>query len=127
MGKALVRTSVSFIGRPPHCCRSALRQIMRPRPGGSEPLAITCSVQIVRVALSKRTRLPVRTFTATTLKRISPELMRSKSTSRSSVALRNLVSIDLLAVEEPKPRAGEDTGGVVRRSDRPVVQAHALV
>ena len=35
--------------------------------------------------------------------------------------------IDLLAVEEPKPQAGEDTGGVVRGSDRPVVQTHAVV
>jgi hypothetical protein len=34
--------------------------------------------------------------------------------------------IDLLAVEEPKPKAGEDTGGVVRGSDRPVVQTHAV-
>jgi len=35
--------------------------------------------------------------------------------------------IDLLAVEEPKPKPGEDTGGVVRGSDRPVVQTHAVV
>ena len=32
--------------------------------------------------------------------------------------------IDLLAVEEPKPKPA---GGVVRGSDRPVVQTHAVV
>ena len=34
--------------------------------------------------------------------------------------------IDLLAVED-EAQAGEDTGGVVRGSDRPVVQTHAVV
>jgi hypothetical protein len=36
--------------------------------------------------------LPVRTFTAPTLKRIGPALMRSKSTSRSSVARSGVMS-----------------------------------
>jgi hypothetical protein len=40
---------------------------------------------------------------------------------------RGRETIDLLEVEEPKPRAGEDTGGVVRGSDRAVVQTHAVV
>ncbi|MPZ38031.1 MAG: hypothetical protein GEU95_08180 [Rhizobiales bacterium] len=35
--------------------------------------------------------------------------------------------IDLLAVEEPKPKPAKDTGRVVRDSDRPVVQTHAVV
>src|SRR5262249_41144276 len=34
---------------------------------------------------------------------------------------------DLLVVNEPKPKASEDTVGVVRGSDRPVVQTHAVV
>jgi hypothetical protein len=34
--------------------------------------------------------------------------------------------IDLLAVEEPKPKL-ESMGGVVRGSDRTVVQTHAVV
>src|SRR3979490_659120 len=35
--------------------------------------------------------------------------------------------IDLLAVEEPKPKPAKIGGGVVRGSDRPVVQTHAFV
>jgi hypothetical protein len=34
--------------------------------------------------------------------------------------------IDLLVVEESKPKPAK-TGGVVRDSDRPVVQTHAVV
>jgi hypothetical protein len=35
--------------------------------------------------------------------------------------------IDLFAVEEPKPKPAKIRGGVVRGSDRPVVQTHAVV
>jgi hypothetical protein len=35
--------------------------------------------------------------------------------------------IDLLVVEEPKPKPAKITGGVVRGSDRRVVQTHAVV
>src|SRR5208283_2971501 len=61
-------------------------------PGGSEPLAITCSGPIWWVVLSKQTKLPVRTLTAPTLKRIRPSLIRSKSTRPSSVAFSGVAS-----------------------------------
>src|SRR5215831_13865298 len=58
---------------------------MAGQPGGSAPLAMMCSGLILWVVESKYTKLPLRMLTAPTLKRISPALMRSKSTSRSGV------------------------------------------
>jgi hypothetical protein len=65
---------------------------MGAKPGGSAPLAMMCSGPMRWRVLSKYTELPVRTFTAPTLKRASHALMRSKSTSRSSVAFSAEVS-----------------------------------
>jgi hypothetical protein len=53
---------------------------------------MTCSGLIVVRASSKYVKLPVRTFTAPILNRISPALIRTKSTDRSSVPFSALVS-----------------------------------
>ena len=51
-----------------------------------------CSGPILWRALSNTTELPVCTFTVPTLRRVTPALMRSKSTSFSSVPRSGSVS-----------------------------------
>jgi len=60
-----------------------------------------CSGLILWLVESKYTKLPLRMLTAPTLKRISPALMRSKSTSRSSVLRNGAVSYQLVASTVP--------------------------
>lgn len=62
------------------------------KPGGSAPLASTCSGPIRIFRLSKYTELPERTLTAPSERRTSLRLIRSKSTSSSSVRVSGLVS-----------------------------------
>jgi hypothetical protein len=57
--------------------------------------------------------------------RIDPEQSpRTCVLPEHKLARRGREIIDLLAVEEPKPKPA---GGVVRGSDRPVVRTHAVV
>jgi hypothetical protein len=60
--------------------------------------------------------LPLRTFTAPTLKRMVLALIRSKSTRRSRVGLRAEVSYQLVA---PGPPAGCRNGGGARGAKKP--------
>src|SRR5262245_49215066 len=61
------------------------------KPGGSAPLAITCSGPITCEVVSKYFMFPVSTCTAPMLNRTNPEFSKSKSTSSSSVALRGIL------------------------------------
>ena len=70
---------------------------MEGKPGGNAPDAMMCSGPIflpsfLNSKLSKYLKLPVVTLTAPTLSRVFRSLMRSKSTSRSSVARSGAVS-----------------------------------
>ena len=70
---------------------------MEGKPGGSAPEAMMCSGPIflpsfLNSKLSKYLRLPEVTPTAPTLSRVFRSLMRSKSTSRSSVFFKGAVS-----------------------------------
>jgi hypothetical protein len=66
------------------------------KPGGSAPDAMMCSARMrLRQRpcwLSNGSKLPVSTSTAETVNRVTPALMRSKSTSRSRVAFSGAVS-----------------------------------
>ena len=70
---------------------------MEGKPGGNAPDAMICSGPIflpsfLNSKLSKYLKLPVVTLTAPTLSRVFKSLMRSKSTSRSSVLRSGAVS-----------------------------------
>jgi hypothetical protein len=62
-------------------------------------------------ALSKYLKLPVRTLTAPTLKRVWRALMRSKSTRLSNVERKWLVSYQLVDSAMP---SGWKKGGIMR-------------
>ncbi len=65
----------------------------------------------------------MRTFTAPTLNRIALELIRSKSTSRSRVARRSLVSYQLVASAVPLGRSGGGGTRGVKKPETPCTMA----